>query len=84
MCISITEADAIRISMHSQRYDTLKINEAVSDAMRCHAMPCDTIHPYYDAVRLYSIQRITASHSTIQNKLLMAEYCHVRHLERLL
>ncbi len=25
MCISITEADAIRISMHSQRYDTLKI-----------------------------------------------------------
>ncbi len=26
ICISITEADAIRISMHSQRYDTLKIH----------------------------------------------------------
>ncbi len=40
MCISITEADAIRISMHSLRYieDTF---EAASD----------TIHPYYDAVR---------------------------------
>ncbi len=24
MCISITEADVIRILMHSQRYDTLK------------------------------------------------------------
>ncbi len=45
MCISITEADAIRISMHSQRYDTLKIH------MKQLAMRCDTIHPYYDAVR---------------------------------
>ncbi len=45
MCISITEADAIRISMHSQRYDTLKIH------MKQLAIRCDTIHPYYDAVR---------------------------------
>ncbi len=37
MCISITEADAIRISMHIQRYDTLKIH------MKHLAMQCDAI-----------------------------------------
>ncbi len=26
MCISITEADTIRISMHSQRYDAMKMH----------------------------------------------------------
>ncbi len=50
MCISITEADAIRISMHSQQYDTLKIH------MKQLAMRYDTIHPYYDAVRFDTIQ----------------------------
>ncbi len=45
MCISITEADAIRISMHSQRYDTLKIH------MKQLLMRCNMIHSYYDAVR---------------------------------
>ncbi len=45
MCIYITEADAIRISMHTQRYDTLKIY------MKQLAMRYDMIHPYYDAVR---------------------------------
>ncbi len=47
MCISISEADAIRISMHSQRYDTLKIH------MKQLAMQCDMIHPCYDAVRFH-------------------------------
>ncbi len=45
MCISITEADAIRISMHSQWYDTLKMHT------KQLAMRCDMIHLYYDAVR---------------------------------
>ncbi len=42
MCISITEADAIRISMHSQRYDTY---EAASDAIQFTpvTMQCDSI-----------------------------------------
>ncbi len=48
MCISTTEADAIRISMHNQRYDTLKIH------MKQVPMRCDTIHSYYDAVRFVS------------------------------
>ncbi len=42
--------DVIRISMHSQRYDTLKIH------MTQLAMQCDTIHPYYDAVQFDSTQ----------------------------
>ncbi len=41
MCISITKADAIRISMHSKRYDTLKTYMK---------QLCDTIHPDYNAV----------------------------------
>ncbi len=40
----ITEEDAIRISMHSQKYDTLKID------MKQLPMRYDMIHPYYDAV----------------------------------
>ncbi len=43
MCISITEADPIHISMHSQRYDTY---EAASDA----------IHPYYDSIQHNAIR----------------------------
>ncbi len=59
MCISITEADAIRISMHSQRYDALKLHKWSS-------LRCDTIHPYYDAVRfdfdsiLFNVMRFDA------------------------
>ncbi len=41
----MTEADTIRISLHSQRYDTLKIQK------KQLPMWCDTIHPCYDAVR---------------------------------
>ncbi len=44
MCISITDADAIHISMHSQRYNTLKIH------MKQLPMQCKIIHPSYDAV----------------------------------
>ncbi len=44
ICISITEAGAIGILMHSQLYDTLKIH------MKELAIRCDMIHPYYDAV----------------------------------
>ncbi len=36
----ITEEDAIRISMHSQQYDTLKI-----DMKQLLLMRYDTIHP---------------------------------------
>ncbi len=60
MCISITEADAIRISMHSQRYDTLKIHMKQLP-MRCDAirftpitMQCDSIQfntMQFDAIR---------------------------------
>ncbi len=50
MCISITEANTIHISMHRQRYDTLKIN------MKELAMRCDTIHSYYYAVLFDAIQ----------------------------
>ncbi len=51
MCISITKADAIRISMHSQRYDTLNIHMKQL-AIQCNLMRYDTIHSYYDAARL--------------------------------
>ncbi len=64
MCISITEANAIRISMHSQRYDTLTMH------MKQLSMRCDTIHPYYDAVwsDFDSIQ-----HNAIQCKTMQLE-----------
>ncbi len=64
MCISITEADEIHISMHSQRYDTLKIH------MKQLAMRCDTIHLYYDAVwfDFNSIQHNAIRCNTIQLK----------------
>ncbi len=44
----ITEADAIRISMHNQRYDTLKTYEAASDGIRFTpiTMQCDSIRFY--------------------------------------
>ncbi len=45
MCISVTEADAIRILMHSQRYDILQIH------IKQLLLQCDMIHPYYDAMR---------------------------------
>ncbi len=44
MCISISESHTIPLSMHSQRYNTFKID------MKQLAMRCNTIHPYYDAV----------------------------------
>ncbi len=40
----MTQANTIRISMHSQQYDTLKIH------MKQVPMRWDTIHPCYDAV----------------------------------
>ncbi len=46
----MTQADTIHISMHSQRYDTLKIH------LEQLPMWCDTIHPYYDAVRFDSME----------------------------
>ncbi len=53
MCISITEADAIRISMHSQWYDTY---EAASDAIRFTpiTMQCDSIQ--HNAIRCNTMQ----------------------------
>ncbi len=59
MCISITEADAIRISMHSQRYDTIRYTEdayeAASDAVRFTSitMQCDSIQPVVNYSLLY-------------------------------
>ncbi len=44
MFISITEADTIHISMHSQQYDTLNLH------MKQLPIRCDTMYPYYDAV----------------------------------
>ncbi len=52
MCISISEADAIHISMHSQRYDALKIHmkplamRCDSTLLRCsrfHSTQCDSM-----------------------------------------
>ncbi len=55
LCISITEADAIRISMHSQRNieDTY---EAASDAIRFTpiTMQCDSIQ--HNAIRCNTMQ----------------------------
>ncbi len=50
MCIFITEADAIRISMHSQRYNTLKIY------MKQLAMPYDSPLLRCSAIRFDSTQ----------------------------
>lgn len=57
MCISITEADAIRISMHSQRYDTLKIHEAASDAIRYDTplLQCSAIRFRFDSTRFDAV-----------------------------
>ncbi len=41
----MTQADTIHISMHSQRYDTLKIH------MKQLPMRCDMIHPFLRCVR---------------------------------
>ncbi len=60
MCISITEADAIRISMHSQWYNTY---EEATDTMRC-----DTIYPYYDAVRFDSTQCDSMQYDAMEKK----------------
>ncbi len=56
MCISITEADAIRISMHSQRYDT---DEAASDAIRFTpvTMQCNSISILFNTIRAAAIRR---------------------------
>ncbi len=58
MCISITEADVIQISMHSQRYDTLKIHEVASDAIRFTpiTMQCDSISIRFDSTQCDSMQ----------------------------
>ncbi len=47
----ITEEDAIHISMHSQQYETLKID------MKQLPMRYDMIHPYYKCSAIFdSIQ----------------------------
>ncbi len=49
MCISITEADAISISMYSQRYDTLKIH------MKELAIRFTFITMQFDSIQLNAI-----------------------------
>ncbi len=56
----MTEADTIRISMHSQRYDTLKIH------MKQVPMRCDTIHPITMQCDPISIQFNTMRFDAIQ------------------
>ncbi len=48
--------------MQSYSYDALKIH------MKQLAMRCDTIHPYYDAVRFDSIQHNAIQCNTMQWK----------------
>ncbi len=52
MCISVTEADAIRMWMHSQRYDTLKIHmkqlamRFTPIMMQCDSIQCNAMEKY--------------------------------------
>ncbi len=71
MCISITEADATRISMHSQRYDTLKIHmrelairftpvtvQFDFDSIQHNVIPCNTMQwKKYDCIYFYGSDR---------------------------
>ncbi len=68
MCISITEADAIRISMHSQRYDTLKIHMKQLPMWCDLTMQCDLI--WFNTMRfnaLYKKNTMPVIHRGKQN-----------------
>ncbi len=68
MCISITEANAIHISMHSQWYDTLKIHmkqlpmwydspmQCNPISIRFNKMQYDVMEKTYDAMQFNMVQ----------------------------
>ncbi len=57
MCISITETNAIHISMYSQRYDTFKIHtyEVATDAVR-YLLRCSVSQFRFDSTQCDSMQ----------------------------
>ena len=68
MCISITEADAMRISIRCQRYDTLTIH------LKHQAMRYDTIHPCCDTVQYDLIQHYAIRGDTMRFKIMILQY----------
>ncbi len=58
-CISITEADAIHISMHSQWYDTLKIHmkQLVMRFDSPVTMQCDSISIRFNTMRFDAMEK---------------------------
>ncbi len=57
MCISITTADAIQISMHSQLYDTLKIQmKQLAIRYDSHLLRCSAIQFRFGSTQCDSMQ----------------------------